>query len=50
MPLNHIHRKLSSGYKLHKSQEKNQPSYVHGRQQTAKNEKELETPTQVVGI
>ena len=44
IPLNHIFRKCTGGYKLHKSQEKNQPSnvYMDGIKLFAKNEKELE--------
>ena len=34
MPLSHILRKSTREYKLHKSQEKNQPPKVHGRHQT----------------
>ena len=34
MPLSHILRKCTGGYKLHKSQEKNQPPNVHRRHQT----------------
>ena len=34
IPFNHIFRKCTGGYKLHKSQEKNQPPNVHGRHQT----------------
>ena len=34
MPLNHILRKFTSGYKLSKSQEKNQSPNVHERHQT----------------
>ena len=33
MPLNNIHRKCTVRYKIHKSQEKNQPPHVHGRHQ-----------------
>ena len=34
MPLSLILRKCSDRYKLHKSQEENQPPNVHGRHQT----------------
>ena len=44
MLLNPIHRKCSAGYELSKSQEKDQPLYIHGRHQTfCKNEKEMKT-------
>ena len=34
MPLSHLLRKCTGGYKLHKSQEKNEPPKVHGQHQT----------------
>ena len=34
MPLSYIFRKYTGRYKLHKSQEKNQPRNIHGRHQT----------------
>ena len=51
MPLNHILRKCTARYKLSKSQENiNQLMYMDDIKQFAKNEKELETLTQTVGI
>ena len=44
MPLNHIFRKCTAGYKLSKSQKKiNHLMYMDYIKQFAKNEKELET-------
>ena len=51
IPLCHIHRKCTRGYKLHKLQEKIKLlMYIDGIKQYAKNEKELETPIQAVRI
>ena len=51
MPLNHILRKCTAGYKLNKSQEKiNHLMYMGDIKRFAKNEKELETLIQTVGI
>ena len=51
MPFNHILRKYTGGYKLNKSQEKNQSPNEHGRHQTLyKNKKEWETLIQAVTI
>ena len=51
MPLNHILRKCSAGYKLSKSQEKiNHLMYMEGIKLFAKNEKELETLIHAVRI
>ena len=50
-PLNHILRKCTGGYKLHKSPEEiNHQMYVDNTKLFAKNEKELETPIQAVRI
>ena len=44
MPLNHIFRKCTAGYKLSRSQEKNNHlMYMDDIKLFAKNEKELET-------
>ena len=49
MPLNHIFRKFTDGYKLHKLQEKS--LNTHWRHQiVSKNEKELKTLTQALRI
>ena len=51
MPLNLILKKFTRGYKLHKSQEKiNHLMYIENIKLFAKNEKELETLEQAVGI
>ena len=51
MPLNHILRKYTGGYELHKSQEKiNHLIYMDNIKLFAKNEKELETFIQTVNI
>ena len=51
MPLNHILRKCTGGYKLHKSQEKiNLLMYRDDIKLFAKNEKELKTLIQAVRI
>ena len=51
MPLNHIFRKYTAGYKLSKSQEKiTHLMYMDDIQLFAKNEKELETLIQAVRI
>ena len=51
MPLNHILRKCTAGYKLSKSQEKiNQLMYMDDIKLFAKNEKELETLIHAVRI
>ena len=51
MPLNYTLRKSIGCYKCHKSQEKYQPSTIHGRHQNVRqNEKELETLIQAVRI
>ena len=51
MPLKHILRKCSAGYKLSRSQEKiNYLMYMDGTKLFAKNEKELQTLKQVVRI
>ena len=51
MPLNHILRKRTAGYKHRKIAGKDQPIDVHGQHQIfAKNEKELETLIQTVRI
>ena len=44
MPLNHVFRKYTGGYNIHKLQEKiNHLMYMDGIKVFAKNEKELET-------
>ena len=51
MPLNHILRKCTAGYKLSKSQEKiNHLTYIDDIKLFAKNEKELETLIHAVRI
>ena len=51
MPLNHILRKCTAGYKLSRSQEKiNHQMYMDDVKLFAKNEKELETIINAVGI
>ena len=51
MPLNHILRKCTAGYKLSRSQEKiNQLMYMDDIKLSAKNEKELETLIHAVRI
>ena len=51
MPLNHILRKCTAGYKLNKSQEKiNHLIYMDDIKLFAKNEKELETQIHAVRI
>ena len=51
IPLNHIHRKFTVGYKLSKSQEKiNILMYKDDIKLFAKNEKKLETLIQTVRI
>ena len=51
MPLNHILRKCTAGYKLSRSQEKvNHLMYIDDIKLFAKNEKELETLTHTVRI
>ena len=51
MPLNHILRKCTAGYKLRRSQEKiNHLMYVDDIKLFAKNEKELETLIHAVNI
>ena len=51
MPLNHILRKFTAGYKLSRSQEKvNNLMYIDDIKLFAKNEKELETLTHTVRI
>ena len=51
MPLNHILRKCTTGYKLSRSQEKiNHLIYMDDIRLFAKNEKELETLIHVVRI
>ena len=51
MPLNHIHRKCTAGYKLSKSQEKiNHLIYMDDIKLFAKNEKELESLIHAVKI
>ena len=51
MPLKHIFRKCTGGYKLHKLQEKiYHLMYMDDIKPCAKNEKELETLTQAVEI
>ena len=51
MPLNHIRRKCTAGYKLSKSQEKiNLLMYMDDIKLFAKNEKELETLIHTVKI
>ena len=51
MPLNHILKKCTGGYKLTKSQEKiNHLMYMNEIKQFTKNEKELETLIQAVRI
>ena len=51
MPLNHILRKCTAGYKLSKSQEKiNHWMYMDDIKLFAKNEKELQTLIHVVRI
>ena len=51
MPLNHILRKWTAGYKLSRSQEKiNHPMYIDDIKLSAKNEKELETLIHTVTI
>ena len=51
MPLNHILRKWTAGYKLSKSQEKiNHLIYMDDIKLFAKNETELETPIRAVRI
>ena len=50
MPLNHILRKCTTGYKLSRSQEINQLMYVDDIELFAKNEKELETLIHTVRI
>ena len=51
MPLNHILRKCTAGYKLSRSQEKiNHLMYIDDIKLFAKNEKELETLIHVVRI
>ena len=51
MPLNHILRKYTSGYKLSRSQEKiNHLMYMDDIKLFAKNEKELETLIHAVRI
>ena len=51
MPLNHILRKCTAGYKFSRSQEKiNHLMYMDGIKLFAKNEKELETLTYAVRI
>ena len=51
MPLNHILRKCTAGYKLSRSQEKvNHLIYMDGIKLFAKNEKELETIIHTVRI
>ena len=51
MPLNHIHRKCTAGYKLIKSQEKiNHQMCMDDIKLFAKNEKELETLIHTVRI
>ena len=51
MPLNHILRKCTTGYKLSRSQEKiNHLMYMDDIKLFAKNEKELETPIHAVRI
>ena len=46
MPLNHVLRKCTAGYKHHESQEKTQLFDVHGKHKTCKTERELETQMQ----
>ena len=48
--LNHLLRKSTDGYKLHKSQEKINYIYMDHIKQLTKNEKQLETLTQAVRI
>ena len=48
MPLNHIPRKYTGGWKFSNRKKENQPTNVHGCQQTEKYEKELETLIQAV--
>ncbi len=51
MPLNHILRKCTAGYKLSRSQEKvNHLIYMDDSKVFAKNEKELETVIHTVRI
>ena len=51
MPLNHILRKCTAGYKLSKSQKKiNHLMYMEDIKLFAKNEKELESLIQTVRI
>ena len=51
MPLNHVHRKCTGGYKLSRSQEKiNNLMYMDDMKLFAKHEKELETPIHAVRI
>ena len=51
MPLNHIFRKYTAGYKLSRLQEKiNNPMYMDDIKLFAKNEKELETLIHAVRI
>ena len=51
MPVNHIHRKCTGVYKLHKSQEKiNHLVYMDDIKLFAENEKELETVIQALRI
>ena len=48
MPLNHVLRKCTAGYKLSKSQEKiNHLMYIDDIKQFVKNEKELESNTRI---
>ena len=50
MPLNHILRKCTAGYKLSRSQEINHLMYMDDIKLFAKNEKELETIIHAVRI
>ena len=51
MPLNHIHRKCTTEYKLSRSQEKiNHLMFINDIKLSAKNEKELETLIHAVRI
>ena len=51
MPLNHMHRKNTAGYKLSRSQEKiNQLMYMDDIKLFTKNEKELETQKHAIRI
>ena len=50
MPLNHIRRKCSAGYKLSRSQKINHLMYMDDNELFAKNEKELETLIHAVRI